>query len=450
MLLKNLALFAILLFFSAVAVALPNGKYKKNGGNPITHQVKSGETLYRISRKYGISIDAIQRANPNITAQSLPVGYELKIPLQTNDGTVISFKPSNNTSARVAVPASPTASATSDKKYLVVRSKTERVGYTIQPGETIQSLCSRYVLTEDRLRELNSHIQDEVTPGQHITLEMRMVNEHVTPNGGFGWDLIWLDNSNGKVLPRDKYRITERRRANMEAEGFTHEEISDYAPPATPGYERINLVHTVAAGETLQKIAKKYNMTVAELTELNRYQLYENIHIGQNLVIGEDEIPLSEEKKAMQGTTPKIGPKENAKDNTATSSIMGDAATGNILIEEKPIAVTTKTTGLTSREIAPKPTKTTDVTPAPSYHNNAVMAVQVDASSKYGTHVAWHHEASIGSYIKITNPLNGKVTFAKVVGKPNDSTAIIEVTKGIATQLETVNNQFEVLLDYND
>ena len=44
-----------------------------------THTVKSGDTLYSISRKYGISVDDIYRFNPGVKASELKIGTQLKV-----------------------------------------------------------------------------------------------------------------------------------------------------------------------------------------------------------------------------------------------------------------------------------------------------------------------------------------------------------------------------------
>lgn len=43
------------------------------------HQVTSGETLYSISRRYGLSVASLQQANPEIDPRSLKVGQVLRI-----------------------------------------------------------------------------------------------------------------------------------------------------------------------------------------------------------------------------------------------------------------------------------------------------------------------------------------------------------------------------------
>ena len=44
------------------------------------HTVVEGDTLYAISRKYGVSVDDLQAANPGINPQTLGIGKTLRIP----------------------------------------------------------------------------------------------------------------------------------------------------------------------------------------------------------------------------------------------------------------------------------------------------------------------------------------------------------------------------------
>lgn len=45
-----------------------------------THTVKSGDTLYGIARKNGVSVAELQRANPGVNVSALRIGASLKIP----------------------------------------------------------------------------------------------------------------------------------------------------------------------------------------------------------------------------------------------------------------------------------------------------------------------------------------------------------------------------------
>lgn len=55
--------------------ARPGGTYQK-------HTVQRGESPYSIARKYGVSLDALMRANPGLNPQRLRVGQVINVPTQ--------------------------------------------------------------------------------------------------------------------------------------------------------------------------------------------------------------------------------------------------------------------------------------------------------------------------------------------------------------------------------
>ncbi|MHA1569080.1 MAG: LysM peptidoglycan-binding domain-containing protein, partial [Alphaproteobacteria bacterium] len=48
------------------------------------HVVEEGDTLYEMSREYGVSVQEIQRANPGIDPYNLQIGQRVKIPRLPN------------------------------------------------------------------------------------------------------------------------------------------------------------------------------------------------------------------------------------------------------------------------------------------------------------------------------------------------------------------------------
>ena len=44
------------------------------------HVVRQGETLWRIAKNNGVTVDALKRANPNVNVEALPIGAKLVIP----------------------------------------------------------------------------------------------------------------------------------------------------------------------------------------------------------------------------------------------------------------------------------------------------------------------------------------------------------------------------------
>lgn len=85
----------------------------------ISHIVEKGDTLYSLSKKYGVSVDELRSANA-ISGSDLYAGQKLIIPAKKND------------------------------KRVTYES------YTVKAGDTLYSIAKRSEITVDELRRLNS------------------------------------------------------------------------------------------------------------------------------------------------------------------------------------------------------------------------------------------------------------------------------------------------------
>jgi len=110
--------------------------------NYILHEVKPGETLYSLSKQYGVSMEEIKKAN-QLTDNVLSVGQVVKIP-----------------AASAETPSAPAETAEpSIPEYHVV-----------QPGETLYRIHVKYGVPIEKLRELNNLPDNTIYPGQKIRL----------------------------------------------------------------------------------------------------------------------------------------------------------------------------------------------------------------------------------------------------------------------------------------
>src|SRR5690606_27725639 len=75
----NALIFSSILFFAPVQQRDSLGTETVNGQVFVIHSVGERETLYGISRRYGASIESILKYNPNADA-GLEIGQILKIP----------------------------------------------------------------------------------------------------------------------------------------------------------------------------------------------------------------------------------------------------------------------------------------------------------------------------------------------------------------------------------
>lgn len=52
----------------------------------IMHTVRKGDTLYRISRMYGVSLEQVMDANPDVNVYNLPLGSMICVPMAAAAG----------------------------------------------------------------------------------------------------------------------------------------------------------------------------------------------------------------------------------------------------------------------------------------------------------------------------------------------------------------------------
>lgn len=106
-------------------------------GAQTIHEVKKGETLYSISRSYGVSVDSVKKLN-NFSGNDIKIGQKIKIPDDAkNDG-----KSAASSSSAVKSDSS-SASKSSDGIYVV------------QKGETWFGISKKYGITVAELQKMN-------------------------------------------------------------------------------------------------------------------------------------------------------------------------------------------------------------------------------------------------------------------------------------------------------
>jgi LysM repeat protein len=254
-----------------------------------------------------------------------------------------------------------------------------------------------------------------------------------------------------------------------------------------------NIVHKVEAKETYYSIARKYNVTPQSVIQFNSNR---SLQIGTILRVP-TERPYTEASIISAGIRQesdntakvavidyKVGPREYLiaiakKFNTTVEDLktLNNLSSNNLSIGQ---IIKVPFGSASSEQLAPPPAPPLDL---PKLESRTVSA-SVDSSksaserlklpvARYGLRevnergvaiwiadenldgtkmLALHQTAPIGTVIKITNPMTGKSTFAKVVGKftQNESSkdAIIVLTKATADLIGALDKRFQVTLIY--
>ncbi|MCX8081789.1 MAG: LysM peptidoglycan-binding domain-containing protein [bacterium] len=127
---------------SSAKISVPAGNYET-----ISYTVKKGDTLERISKKYGVSVKKIKKTN-NLKSSNIKIGQNLKIKVLKKEPVI----------PDVTTPQP------------IVGTYTEKIYYKVKNGDTLESIASQYNITPEQLKEENLMSDDDFKVGMTIVI----------------------------------------------------------------------------------------------------------------------------------------------------------------------------------------------------------------------------------------------------------------------------------------
>ncbi len=119
-----------------------------------THKIQPGETFYSISRKYGISSDALMAANPGVKSSALQVGQTLRLSGGNQHASTPAPPPARET-AQKTTPA-PTEKSPDNAALPAPQEKKSAIrSITIENEMTYGQFASTHGTNAERLNDLN-------------------------------------------------------------------------------------------------------------------------------------------------------------------------------------------------------------------------------------------------------------------------------------------------------
>ncbi len=212
--------------------------YSSGSSTTNSYVVKSGDTLWSIAKKYGVSVDELKEKN-NLTSNALSINQVLLIP------TVLEEVP-------------------------------EEIGeyYTVVSGDTLYSIANKYGLTVDELKSLNNLSSNLLSIGQRL-----LVKPTTTSTTEETYTVKKGDNLYQIALQFDT-TVDALKTLN----GLTSNLLSIGQVLKIPSSSSNEIVYTVVAGDNLYQIARRFGTTVAAI--MSRNNLTNNLlSIGQKLII---------------------------------------------------------------------------------------------------------------------------------------------------------------------
>lgn len=134
------------------------------------HLVQAGETKYGLSKKYNSSIEELERLNPQIV-RMLQTGQQIQIPGNSSNTVVVNTQQTKQLPTKSENNADQNSSKSSDEsKNQKITSGGTYVSYEVQPKETVYGLSKKVGLTENQLIDLNPQIANGLKVGMIIKI----------------------------------------------------------------------------------------------------------------------------------------------------------------------------------------------------------------------------------------------------------------------------------------
>ena len=143
---------------ATVSAPAPSVTYQTEVGTSRTHTVVKGDTLYNISKRFGVSVEDLQSAN-TLAGSGIRLGQTLSIPGRT-------------ISTRVETQPVRDLSALNTQADLFLASTPEPAArpYAVMPGDTLYGISKRACVGVDALKAANGLADNAISTGQKLAL----------------------------------------------------------------------------------------------------------------------------------------------------------------------------------------------------------------------------------------------------------------------------------------
>ena len=298
--------------------------------------------------------------------------------------------------------SAPAPAAPTDSIGVEVRGGLRFVKHRVTKGESLYALARRYNVKTDQIQAANPQLTGGLPLGQIV------------------------------LVPRGAARSSAVTTvAQPSATRDTGPAGSSAATPAR---------HTVAKGETLFGIARRFNLAPTELIRINRLPAGGSVRVGQELLLTEAEAGA-----AVAASTPDAAP---AATETAPAAVTKPAEVAvKVLVKEEPIATVTPVTSPVERRER-TPTRASEVI---SRVTESGMAATIEKSGT-DKYLALHKTAPVGMIMQVKNTMNGQSVYVRVIGRLPDTgennNVLVRLSPRAVQKLGTPDARFRVETSY--
>ena len=178
-----------------------------------TYTIKKGDTPYSVSKKHGMSLEELYKANPSIKKVGFNMGMEIEVKMKGNQ------RPSQNIDPHLG--------------YIIIK-----------PKQTLYGIIKQYKTTENQIRKWNPNLDSQLKIGEKINLPAELIQKYADDDAQNTAYQVELQASSTPVAPLQTYSGT----------GISEDNFVTY---------------TVQSGDTVFGIINKFGTSLEALMKLN-------------------------------------------------------------------------------------------------------------------------------------------------------------------------------------
>ena len=246
-------------------ICIPTGRVTSPSANcPAGTQqytIRSGDTFFSLAQRFNTTVEAIQQANPNVNPNNLQVGQVICIP-----------------SGGTTPPPSGSCPAGTQS-------------YTIRSGDTFFSLAQRFNTTVEAIQRANPNVNpNNLQVGQVICIPSGGTTPPPSGSCPAGTQSYTIRSGDTFFSLAQRFNTTveaiQRANPNVNPNNLQVGQVICIPSGTTPGKcPSGTTAYTVKAGDTFFSLARRFNTTVAAIERANPTVNPNNLQVGQTLCI---------------------------------------------------------------------------------------------------------------------------------------------------------------------